>query len=209
VASRRVPGKDDENAARRRWSEQRVVKALLDLDRRGVPISQRGLVEAGEHELVQAINHFGGLRRARRVAGLPPPTRRWTPGQQGPADVIAEIQRRHGEQEPLASSQVPLGLQYAGQRAFGSWRAAIAAAGLDYDAIRLTREYSDADLLEHVRTLARERPHISLSELGKHSLASTLRERFGSLEAAAQRAGCHGWPLRRRRSNSAYDKRGR
>jgi hypothetical protein len=208
VASRRDADKDDERPPRRRWTEQRVAKALLDLHRRGVPISHRGLVEAGELELVQAINHFGGLRRARRVAGLPPPTRRWTPTQEGPAEVLAEIHRRHAEQEPLAASQVPLGLQYAGQRAFGSWRAAIYAAGLDYDSIRLTREYSDADLLEHVRTLARERPNISLSELGKHSLASTLRERFGSLETAAQRAGCHGWPLRRRRHTS-YDKRKR
>jgi hypothetical protein len=210
VASRRDPGNphDDTPAPRRRWTEARVIKALLELDRRGVPISQRGLIEAGEQQLVQAINYFGGLRRARRVAGLPPPARRWSPSLLGPEEVVAEILRRQQDGEPLASSQVPLALQYAGQRSFGSWRAAITAAGLDYDAIRLTREYSDADLLERVRALAREQPDITLSEFGKHSLASTLRERFGSLESAAQRAGCTGWPVRRRRHTS-YDKRRR
>jgi hypothetical protein len=208
LAIRRDPGKDDDPPPRRRWTEERVIKALLELDRRGVPISQRGLIEAGEQQLVQAINYFGGLRRARRVAGLPPPTRRWSPTLLTGDEVIVEIQRRQREGEPLASSQVPLSLQYAGQRAFGSWRAAINAAGLDYEAIRLTREYSDADLLQHIRTLARERPLATLSELGKHSLASTLRERFGSLEAAALRAGVPGWPLRRRHHRS-YDKRTR
>jgi hypothetical protein len=209
VASTRDGNSQDESLTpRRRWTEARVIKALLELDRRGVPISQRGLVEAGEQELAQAINYFGGLRRARRVAGLPPPTRRWTPAVLRSEDVLVEIRRRQQAGEPLASSQVPLALQYAGQRSFGSWRAAITAAGLDYDSIRLTREYSDEDLLERIRTLARERPEITLSDLGKHSLASTLRERFGSLEEAAIRAGCPGWPLRRRR-HTTYDKRRR
>jgi hypothetical protein len=185
---------------RRRWTEDRVARALLELDRRGVPISQRGLIEAGERQLVQVINYFGGFRRARRAAGLPPPALQWQRCELQAADVLAEIQRRHAEDEPLAWSQIPPALQYAGPRWYGSWRLAITAAGLDYDRIRLTREYTQATLIEAVRTLAREQPQMTLSQLGRHSMASTLRERFGSLEKAALGAGCVDWPVRHRRT---------
>jgi hypothetical protein len=191
---------EDDLAPRRRWSEERIVKALLELDRRGVPISQRGLIEAGEHKLAQVINYFGGLRMARRLAGLPPPARRPARSQLSGDDVVTEIQRRRSDGEPLASSHVPQALLNAAQRVFGNWGAAVKAAGFDYDAIRLTRAYSDADLLQHVRGLAREQPHATLGELSQQPLASTLRERFGSLEAAALRAGVPGWPVRRRTS---------
>jgi hypothetical protein len=140
----------------RRWDEERIIAALRAIARRGVSISKRGLVEAGEHKLAQVINYFGGFRRVRRAAGLPPP--------------------------PIRRSATSL------------------PAGEDAEAIAPARQHSDAELLQHIRMLARDNPQLTLSELGQHPLTSTLCERFGSLEAAALRAGVPGWPLRRQAS---------
>ncbi len=124
-------------AARRRWTEREILDALGDLFARGVPITVRGLVEAGQHRLAHAVNHFGGLRRARRLAGLPPPRKQWRRNTTDAPTVLREIKRRDQHGEPLASSRVPQPLRYAAERHFGSWRAAVAAAGIDYARVRL------------------------------------------------------------------------
>ena len=202
VATRRKPDADDLPAvrswARRRWTERKIVEELTELYHKGVAITVRGLIEAGRHQLAHAINHFGGLRRARRLAGLPRPSPRRVPDALQADGVLDEIRRRHEAGEPLAWSRIPLALQQAGQRHFGTWREAIVAAGLDYDAIKLTRSYTEGELLQLVRRLAREQPAMTLAELRRHRISSTLRDRFGSLVNAARQAGVENWPHRPR-----------
>jgi hypothetical protein len=184
--------------ARRRWTEHKIIEELTELYQKGVAITVRGLVEAGRHQLAHAINHFGGLRRARRLAGLPRPSPRRAADSPTAAGVLDEIRRRHGAGEPLAWSRIPLALQQAGQRHYGTWREAIGAAGLDYEQIKLTRSYTEAQLLALVCRLAREQPAMTLAELRRHRISSTLRDRFGSLTKAAHQAGLADWPLRSR-----------
>jgi hypothetical protein len=185
--------------ARRRWTERKIIEELTELYQKGVAITVRGLIEAGRHQLAHAINHFGGLRRARRLAGLPRPSPRRVADAPDAAGVLAEIRRRQAAGEPLAWSRIPLELQQAGQRHFGTWREAIGAAGLDYEKIKLTRSYTEAQLLQLVRRLAREQPAMTMAELRRHRISSTLRDRFGSLVNAARRAGVENWPLRPQR----------
>ncbi len=124
-------------SSRRRWTEARVVEALIALSRRGVPLTFRGLRDAGEHRLFHMINHYGGLPRLRRLAGLPRPRRGWHRCSTTPDGVKREIRLRHERQQPLAWSAIPPALQAAAQAHFGSWYAAVTAAGLDFD--RATR----------------------------------------------------------------------
>src|SRR5207245_6759792 len=99
--------------------------------------------------------------------------------------------------ESVALSKVPGALRTAACRVFGSWRDAIAAAGLDYAAIRLNPRYSDQELLELLRALARERPEMTVTQLFRESLGHTLKTRYRSVENATRPAGLVGWPVRR------------
>jgi hypothetical protein len=171
-----------------------LIAKLRELFRRAVPITARGLIEAGEHRLLHAVHHFGGLRRARRLAGLPTPRTRRLKNRLDAENVLREIRRRHHEDEPLASTRIPVSLQSAAQRHFGSWRDAIEAAGLDYKQICLRQLGSDEELMDRLRSLAQAWPQMTWLELRREPLGPSLRSRFGSLEEAVERARIDAWP---------------
>jgi hypothetical protein len=183
---------------RQRQSRADVVRELIALHGQGVPITQSGLRESGHAALAAAVAYFGGFVTMRRLARLAPPPRRARALLLDGAGVLREIRRRHGAGETLACTRVPELLRRSGERRFGSWKAALRAAGLDDRAIRLVPCYTDADLLELIRALARELPDMTVRELARHRLSSTLRDRFGSFDLAARRAGVPNWPWRRR-----------
>lgn len=193
-------------SGRRRWTEQLIVAELKRLGAAGVALTRAGLIAAGHSELAHAVNNFGGLSRVRRAADLPFVRREAAQSPPSADAVLAELRRRAATGEPLASSKVPARLEYAGRLRFGSWGAAIAAAGLDYDSIRQPRQLSDEALFERLRALAAARPEMTLSELKTQTIGSTLFRRFGSLEEAARRAGLDEWP--RRRSRRGRPRRG-
>ncbi len=177
-------------------SEAEVVSELVALHRQGVMITNRGLREAGHPALAAAVSYYGGFVRLRRMAQLAPPRRRPGPPLLDADAVLHEIKRRHKAGETLACTRVPSTLRRSGERGFGSWKAAIQAAGFDYRTIRLLPTYSEAELGELVRQLAREFPDMTVRELARHRLSTTLRDRFGSFEWAARAAGLAGWPRR-------------
>lgn len=184
----------------RKWSREAMKTELRQLHRAGVAITARALRDAGRHDVANAIRvYLGGFPRARRLAGIPDPPTTASGGRGEPWDadrVIDEIKERHGENLPLASSKVPPALIMAAWRHLGSWRKAIEAAGLDYEEIRLSPRYSDGQLLNELRQLARRHPRSTLQTAGGRSLASALRHRFGSVAEAARRAGVERWALR-------------
>jgi hypothetical protein len=119
------------------WTLEAIVRALERLHRADVELSYDGLIAAGHLPLARAIQNFGGLQRLRRQWQLPRPrVAAPQPGLQRD-EVLAEIARRHAAGEPLAWSKVPARLRAGGERHFGNWPGAIAAAGLDYARIRL------------------------------------------------------------------------
>ncbi len=74
---------------------------------------------------------------------------------------------------------------------FGNWRIALERAGI----ARMYRKrwYSDEDLLEEVRRVARlvKGPALTHAEFNKHSRidSSTIRDRFGNWRTTLERAG--------------------
>ncbi len=183
----------------RRWTLERVVSEIRRVHRQGVRIVQRDLHEARRADLASAIRVYaGGIRRARRLAGVPDPVRIEETERESwdEARVIEEILARHKAGEPLAVSRAPRTLVDAGTRLLGSWSAAITAAGLDYRAIRLSPRYTDDDLLAGLRRLAAQRPDMTVGELRRLPLGGTVATRFGSIESAARRAGLRRWPAR-------------
>jgi hypothetical protein len=183
----------------RRWSLERVVTEIRRVHRQGVRIVQRDLHDAGRADLASAIREYaGGFARARRLARVPDPSRHEESERESWDEerVVEEILALHKAGEPLAVSRAPSKLVAAGERVFGSWGAAIAAAGLDYRAIRMCARYTDDELLDKLRRLAVRRPNLTVAELRRLALGGTVAERFGSIEAASRRAGLRRWPVR-------------
>ncbi len=185
------------------WTERRLIEKLAALFCEGVVITRRGLIEGGHAALVPVVDELGGFSRVRRLAHLQrQQERRRGRALDGPA-VIAEIQQRRRAGAPLTGHAVPGRLRTAAMRAFGSWRAAIAAAGYRYLELSAHRKYSDDDLLAAIRALVRDVPSMTYAELRRHALADTLRMRFGSLRAALTRAGHPEWAPSRRQAGAA------
>jgi hypothetical protein len=185
----------------RKWSLELVIEEVRRLHNDGIWIRDHDLTQAGHADLVGAIREYaGGIVRVRRLANVPEPPRR-VPAEieiWDEARVVDEILDRHDDGEPLASSKVPGKLAAAAIRFYGSWANAIAAAGLDYDKIRLKRApYTIDELRDGIRTLARTKPRMTLSEF-RHatSLGPVAARYYRSIQDAIADAGVAGWPRR-------------
>jgi hypothetical protein len=117
--------------------------------------------------------------------------RAWTPEL-----IRAEIRRLHRRGASLAWARAPVKLRKSAEHHFGGWRAAVEAAGVDYERVRLkTHRHDDAELLAWLRRTARARPRMTLRELRRDGRMTVLRQRFGSWQAAVAKAGVTGWPV--------------
>ncbi len=97
--------------------------------------------------------------------------------------IVAEIRALERGGRSLASSKAPPALVRAGARVFGGWGAAITAAGIAYDHVRLQHApFDEASMLREL--IARTRAGVPLGAVGQ-----ACRRRFGSLNAAREAAG--------------------
>lgn len=184
-----------------KWTLARVLEEVGRLDARGVPITRRAIT-GDEYESPRGLGaaiakHAGGYRRARALAGIDDPER------EAPADLLSEralireIRARHARKQPLAWSQLNYELRRSAEVAFGNWRNAVIAAGVDYDAVRLQHQpYTKDEILRRLRALARKEPRITAGQLGDRAIARAAVKRFGSLVEAVAAAGINDWPRR-------------
>jgi len=199
--ARRAAGLSASVPPRRRWTHESVLEELRRLHGLGLEVKDQDLKDAGHSGVVAAARIIhGSLVRARDLAGIAAPRR--SPRDRQPWDaerVVEDIRILHASGESVASSKVPSTLRLAARRYHGTWEAAIQAAGLSYDDVRLHAPSEPDDvLLERLARLAREQPELTARELDEHELGYLLRRRFPSLAKAARAAGLHDWPKRRR-----------
>ena len=120
------------------WTRERVIEAIQTIHGSGGNVSHTVLKR-------NSVTHagcllFGSWDDALRAAGLVPEQNRirrrpWTPD-----EVVQEIQRKSQAGEPLNARDVsPHSLRSRGTEFFGSWDAALTAAGLDSARIRRSK----------------------------------------------------------------------
>ena len=134
----------------------------------------------------------GGWSKALRLAGFDPKqvntkaqqrkqTMRW---------VKREIQRLRRARTPLYGYWLFRNgfekLYSAGDRLFGSWGKAIEAAGLNYEKIRATKQWSKRKVLAEIRRLERRGVRLSQKEV------THKRHLYGLFQAAIFRFGSWG-----------------
>jgi hypothetical protein len=177
-------------------SREGLLRQLHARRRRGESLIQRDVITSEGRLLRAAIKHFGSWPAAMQAAGL-----RVVLGRQpwDRARVLREIRSRHQARRPLAASKVPNSLYLAASKHYGGWKQALDEAGLDHDAIRLTRApWSRDEVLAAIRATARSgRTGIGPDGYVSPRVVEPARRWFGSVRAAIVAAG--GDPTRVRR----------
>ena len=173
------------------WSRRRVHDELRRLDRGGTSTAWADLMQAGRGDLVAAATTYaGGLRRARAQAGVAPRARRLAVPRWNKRLLVHAIRDRVRKRQTLASSKAPARFVAAARWHFGSWSAALVAAGVDPETVRLQRAaYTKPEILALLRQLARDGVVLRSSTLKAVVKLDTVRKLFGSVEAAIRAAG--------------------
>ncbi len=115
---------------RRRWSAEKVLAAIQDLEQRGLPL--KGIQGRDDSLANAATRYFGGWNLALIAAGkdvVPRKTQSWSK-----AKVLELIRDRHRKGRSLNCRHPANRLLFrAAYRYFGGWPNALQAAGLDSD----------------------------------------------------------------------------
>jgi hypothetical protein len=195
-------GLDAEAVAHRRtWNEDRILQAIRRLDRQGIPLHDASARKADSGLMGAAYKGFGSWNNALRAAGYNPDEIRvrrhtWTR-----EEILDLIRHRAAAGLPVASYTVrPLSAEVASRRLFGSWKAALRAAGIPNPSTEfpiwtkltivegiLTRQQAGKPL--HCAAVIRETP----------TLYDAARRLFGSWGEALREAGIDPETVRARR----------
>jgi hypothetical protein len=133
---------------------------------------------------------FGSWDAALRAAGLDPneirqPRKVWTP-----EAMVKEIQRRHKAGRPVSAQEASrMGLRYPARKLFGSWDAALRAAGLDANDIHMRPIWTAKSVLKLIQRKHAAGDALNADGVSPSGLYDAARRRFGSWHAALQAAG--------------------
>jgi hypothetical protein len=185
---------------KRKWTSDRVLERIQELHRAGEDLSHSSAKRNHQYLVVVAINNrfFGSWREAVEAAGINyedvSKHEYWS--KERISERIRELQaageslshedakRNHGALVSAASSP----------RYFGSWGAAIRAAGLDYDDIRKINRWTRDKIIKTIQELHTEDKSInnsSMRRMGYRGMmeAASRPENFGSWAEAVKAAG--------------------
>lgn len=108
----------------RRWTKKQVLDSIQRATREGISLSKVSSFDQGLYNA--AKTHFGSWRNAVRAAGLPTTRQQWSK-----ALILAGILARYRSGSSLSSGHPDnINLVAASSRHFGSWTAALVAAGV-------------------------------------------------------------------------------
>jgi hypothetical protein len=167
-----------------RWSPKVIVEQLRRLHKQRQPMWSRKLRESHSALYSAAIHCFGSYRQAIAASGVDyRSVQRLEPGRWNRQSVCQELRKLHRNKEPLHHAVAEVrhpALVLAAYRYFGSYGAAVNAAGLNYNRIRV-REMPSWD---RERVLGRIK-ELDRAKVGLWSRA--LRRTEPYLERAAAR----------------------
>lgn len=162
----------------RKWSRERVLVALREWHRLGVPMHKIAVVD--RRVCSAAFHYFADWQTALLAAGIPPTLpRTWTKRR-----VTAELRawRAQGRRIKSLWREYPA-LCQAMRKCFGSQPAALVAAG-----IQEGRRWDHERVINELQRLVRNKQRLSCSQADK-ALASAAQRLFGSWNAALTAAG--------------------
>jgi hypothetical protein len=179
-----------------KWNADSIAAEIRQRYETGQDLSYSGMTRENLPLLRAATRYLGSWQAAVEYAGLNyEDVRRYRSWNR--ERIVERIRELYAKGEDLSWRHVSLKLDPSVAAAatkknhFGSWRAALEAAGLDYDAIRRYRDWSDEEVLRKVRDLYAQGENLNAKKMEREyiTLITAARRRFPSWDRTLQAAG--------------------
>jgi hypothetical protein len=179
-----------------KWNRDAIAAEILRRYETGQDLSYSGITKENLPLLRAATRYLGSWQTAIEYAGLNYEDirryRSWNKER-----IVERIRELYAKGEDLSWRHISLKLDPSLAAAatkknhYGSWRAALEAAGLDYDAIRRYRDWSDEEVIRRVRDLYAQGSSLNAKTMERKyiTLITAARRRFPSWDRTLQAAG--------------------
>lgn len=190
----------------RKWSKELVQAEIRAWHATGQPLYSHHVRKNFQELLAAGIRYFGNWENAVTSTGIPYEAVRkynhWTK-----EIIVGKIQELHRQGVDLSFRAMMLSkynaMVYAAIRPkhFGSWKAALEAAGLPAEEIYRYRSWDEEKILNEIRKLKQMGADLSSKTMDEtaNPLIATARRRFGNWGNAVEKAGIDYSSIRRRR----------
>ena len=191
-AALRAAGLDAEAISRKRkWTIQRVIQAIRQLEFQGVALNYRSIKTLDQGLTQAAYKLLGCWDNALEAAGYDPTSirrlrRPWTK-----SEIIAAIRAQAAAGAPLTQNAMhPKSARFAAVRLFGSFEAALRKAGVQHLVVKPPR-WSRSAIVKAIRARRRAGQRINcVAVIQSHpSLYDAARRYFGGWPKALRAAG--------------------
>jgi Homing endonuclease associated repeat len=178
------------------WTPEHIITEIKRLHTEGAALNYASAEKHHPNLVHAAARHFGTWQRAIEEAGINYETvrkyQRWNKDR-----IVKRIRELHAAGNDLSwrvvSSQLdpPLAFAAISPKGFGSWPAAISAAGLNHDQVARYKCWDKARVIEEIQALHRAGQPLSFSAMQRSnlSLLCAARRRFTSWDNALTEAG--------------------
>ena len=186
-----------------KWDREKIIAALLDRRSNGLPLNAGALNRSCSGLYRAAVDRFGSYDAALVAAGIEPAAVRLT-SRWDPARVVAAIRARQDAGLKLNRHAVNLEearLAVAADRCFGSWGAALQAAGINPEAVSRAQRWDKARIVSGLRECLASGMALNAETLCKSNrpLYRAAASHFASYSAALRAAGVDPEAVRRKR----------
>jgi hypothetical protein len=180
----------------RLWSREAVAVAIRERYRSGKPLNYTTIEREDLRLMRAACYYYGTWKQAIEAAGLSYAAvrkyRTWSK-----SEIVERIRELYAGGHDLSWTHVSryadpqMAASAIKRTRFGSWRAAVEAAGFDYEQVSRYRRWSSDRIIDELRSLARHGKALNSKAVQTHhcALFTAGRREFGSWDGALQAAG--------------------
>lgn len=183
------------------WSKDAIAQEILRRYHTQQDLSYSGMSRENLALLRAAVRHFGRWQAAVEFAGLNYDDIRkykvWSK-----ECMVERIRELHSQGEDLSWGHVcqldpALAAAATHQHHFGSWRAALEEAGLDYEQIRRYEQWNSEKVLRRVRDLVAKGQRLNAKSMEQEnvSLLTAARRRGGAFRPGIEHFQQRGWTI--------------
>ncbi|MHC4480631.1 MAG: homing endonuclease associated repeat-containing protein [Planctomycetota bacterium] len=180
------------------WSKEKIVERVKALYAKGEDLSYNRMARGQQGLLAAANYHFGSWAEAVNAAGVDYATEVRKIPKWSKEKIIGAIQQAHEEGADLSWTNVTKRKQYSAlayaairDNQFGSWDAALEAAGLDPADVRRYESWHEEKILRRVKERSRARKPLNSKAMQDEDskLFNAALNYFGGWDKALEAAG--------------------
>jgi len=180
------------------WSKEKIIERIRALYEQGEDLSYNRMARHHQGLLAAANYHFGSWSEAVNLAGIDYANEvrripKWTKEK-----IVAAIRKAHDAGEDLSWTSVTSGRKYSAlayaairDNQFGSWDAALKAAGIDPRSVRRYEAWDEEKIVRQIRKRARAGKALNSKAMQDQDskLFNAALNYFGGWDTALEAAG--------------------